>query len=248
MSDDIFIPQNIFKKKDKVRKKIPDNIFAGTNKSVPDKIHIYYSSKIDIKRINDIILYKFNVLNKTREEISNKIKLLKTKVKKQKLMSIVSDYENKIKENEKLLKDYSENKTLAKYIKETEKFLNMSSPSIDDCKDYINIASKYINIEILKKNKQIFCCKGCGFDLEKAMEEEENVYICPNCNCFNNFLSPCNYIKDVEYGKSVDEDVSNFSKILDKFEGKNDIEIEEDLIVKLDNFFSYKKYENRKIL
>ena len=51
------------------------------------------------------------------------------------------------------------------------------------------------------------------------------------------FISPYNYFKDVEYGKSVDEDVSNFSKILDKFEGKNAIDIDKDLITKLDNFF-----------
>lgn len=237
MSDDIFIPKNIFKRKGKERQKIPENIFAGTNLSIPDKIHIYYSSKIDINRINDIIIHKFKVLSKSTSKIQKKIDKLIKKMNTESILSVIEDYRAKINHNQLLLHDYSQNITLNKYLNESKKFLTLNNPNLEICKDYINIASKYINIELLKKSKQTFACKGCNYSLENAVEEEENVYICPICNCFNNFLSPYNYIKDVEYGKSVDEDVSNFSKILDKFEGKNDIEIDKDLITKLDKFF-----------
>lgn len=237
MSEDIFIPKNIFKKKDKTRKKIPTNIFAGTDLSIPDKIHIFFSDKIDIKRINDIIMHKFNILHKNRELFREEINILKTKIKKEVTLTILKDYQKKLDDLLKLFKDYSNNTTLNMYISSTKKFLEIEDPDLQTCEQYINICSRYINIEIMRKNKKFFSCKGCGNSLEFAIEEEENIYICPVCNCFNNFISPYNYIKDVEYGKSVDEDVSNFSKILDKFEGKNSIDIDKDLITKLDNFF-----------
>ena len=41
----------------------------------------------------------------------------------------------------------------------------------------------------MRKNKKFFSCKGCGNSLEFAIEEEENIYICPVCNCFNNFIA-----------------------------------------------------------
>ena len=108
-----------------------------------------------------IILHKFNILHKKRKELEEETVNLENKLKNEKILSIVQDYRTKIKYNKDLLKDYTNNITLNKYLNETSQFFKEENLDIELCKFYVNIASKYINIELLKKNKQTFSCKGC---------------------------------------------------------------------------------------
>ena len=239
------IPNDIFKKNVKKYQTIPQNIFAGTNDSVPDKIHIYFYDKIDIHKIDDIIKYKYEILKKKIPSLREEKEFLEKKIIGEKITSVIFSLEKKITEIENLIEDYNNNVSLKKYLHESFFYLtNEENLSLEDKKRYIFVADKYINIELLKKNKNTLSCKICHYDLEDTLEEDENVYICPKCNACNNFLTPINYIKDIEYGKTIDEDVINFSKVLDKFEGKNDIRLENNFFQKLDDYFSSKDMKN----
>jgi len=236
--ENVKIPSDIFKKNVKKYQDIPQNIFAGTNGSIPDKIHIYFYDKIDILKINDIIKYKYYILKKKIPSLEKEKKEIRIKLNKKNTISICNSLKKDIEKIEKKINDYTHDLTLNKYIKESESYIqNEENLDIESKKKYIFIADKYINIELLKKNKNILKCKTCNYNLEDAIEEDENVYICPKCNCCNNFLTPITYIKDIEYGKTIDDDVINFSKVLDKFEGKNDINLENNFFQKLDDYF-----------
>ena len=54
----------------------------------------------------------------------------------------------------------------------------------------------------------------------------------------NNSLKPNKYVRDLEnYNRNHEEDINNFIKIIDKFEGKNTLPIHEDLYKELDDYF-----------
>lgn len=235
---DVKIPNDIFKKNKKKYQTIPQNIFAGTNDSVPDKIHIYFYDKIDIVKIDSVIRYKYKILKKKIPELKEEILERQEKLKKKKTKSMIIFLQKEIKNLEDDIKDYTEDISINNYISESKFFLeNEETLTLEQKKKYIFIADKYINIELLKKNKNSLNCKICNYNLEDTIEEDENIYICPKCNCCNNFLTPINYTKDIDYGKTIDEDVINFSKVLDKFEGKNDIHLENNFFQKLDDYF-----------
>ena len=235
---DVKIPTNIFKKNVKKHQSIPQNIFAGTNDSVPDRIHIYFYDKIDIEKIDNIIKYKFKILKKKIPELQKKSIELKEKLSEEKTKSARFSIKKNISEIENKIYDYQNDISVNNYLQESDFYLkNSEFLDLQEKKRYVFIADKYIKIELLKKNKNILSCKICNYNLEDTLEEDENIYICPNCNCCNNFLTPSKYVKDIDYGKTIDEDIINFNKVLDKFEGKNDIQLENNFFNKLDNYF-----------
>ena len=62
-------------------------------------------------------------------------------------------------------------------------------------------------------------------NLEDLKEDSEGIVTCPICNCINTYMKPNNYQRDLEkFNYCFDEDVNNFIKILDKFEGKTNID------------------------
>lgn len=138
------------------------------------------------------------------------------------------------------LEKLKEFKQLEKYNKEINKLLDSYEgleTTVEFSEDFLDIASKYIKIERIKTLDSIFLCKGCGNKLENVSEEKEGYLVCSKCNCINSYLIPNHYTKDTEKNISFDEDVGNFLKILDKFEGKTSLILKEDFYKKLDNYF-----------
>ena len=89
---------------------------------------------------------------------------------------------------------------------------------------YLDTCSKYIRIERIKNITNNFVCRGCENNLEDCKEDCEGTVICPICNCVNTYLLPNSYTRDIENNIFFfDEDTNNFIKILDKFEGKSTI-------------------------
>lgn len=136
------------------------------------------------------------------------------------------------------LKDFE---LLEKYNKEISD-INIKYETIKEQSEFseifLDIASKYIKIERIKKIDKIFLCKGCNNRLENFSEEKEGFLICKNCNCINSYLIPNHYTKDLEKTSNYfDDDSSNFLKILDKFEGKTSLILKKDFLEKLDNYF-----------
>lgn len=115
----------------------------------------------------------------------------------------------------------------------------LQNSDINVAKKYLEISKKYIKIDLIKKDVYSFNCKYCKFDLKEIKEDMDGIYECPECNCINNCIKPIKYIKDLEHHNSnlFDDDINNFIKILDKFEGKNVSHIPDKLFEELDEYF-----------
>ena len=241
MEKNIFIPKDVLKKKNKnLRQEIPRNIFAGNENSIPDKIIIYYSDNIDLKIIDNAIKYRFNKLKSGIGDIKEDIKHLRKEKDKNKLVAERHAIEKVIQEKLKFIDSIQNNILLQKYLNETTEIIK----KYEECKDiniaelYLIKAENYINIEKIKKLENNFICKGCDYNLFKLSEDRDGFFVCPSCNMLNQSLKPNKYVKDLEnYNTTYDEDINNFVKIIDKFEGKNTISIHKELYQELDEYF-----------
>ena len=76
-------------------------------------------------------------------------------------------------------------------------------------------------------------------DLKEVGENFDGIYICPECNCINNYIKPIKHVKDSEHYlmNTGDDDINNFIKVLSKFEGRNVSLIPDILYKKLDEYF-----------
>lgn len=129
---------------------------------------------------------------------------------------------------------------LEKYIKESLDLIKTykSSSTKENLENYLDLCSSYIRVERIKNISYTFKCKGCGNSLENLKEDAEGIVTCPVCNCINTYMKPNNYQRDLEkFNYCFDEDVNNFIKILDKFEGKTNIMLDKKFISLLDKYF-----------
>lgn len=63
------VPLDIFRKSKKKRIEIPNSILANNREDIPDRIIIKYKESIDVKKIDEIIKHKYNVLKRKNENI-----------------------------------------------------------------------------------------------------------------------------------------------------------------------------------
>jgi hypothetical protein len=248
MDNNLIVPKNILKRKNKTeRQKLPSNIFAGNEDSIPDKIIVYYSDKINIEQIDLAIRYKFNKSKEGIGDIINQIKDLEISKDVCKYNNEKYYYDKLIKEKSDILEDWKNDISLKKYINETSDIIEKyyETNDIKYAEYYLLKAGKYINIERIKKLENKFQCKGCKADLSDLNENLEGFYVCIECNSINQALKPTKYTKDLEnYNSVYEEDITNFMKILDKFEGRNTVEIHNELYGELDEYFISKNMKN----
>ena len=132
-------------------------------------------------------------------------------------------------------------------IDDLQKYINCSKNKMENYKlnpskklleEFLDVCSIYIRIERIKNIDYTFRCKGCQRNLEDLKEDSEGIVTCPDCNCINTYMKPNVYQRDVEkFNYFFDEDINNFVKILDKFEGKTNVILGEDFSQLLDEFF-----------
>jgi len=243
------IPTDILKKKKKEKKdfSLPQKIFFADNEEIPDKIIVYLSEKINLFQIDKAVEYKFT---KLKEDLNNnkiKLKILRKKLEDVFIESERKEIEREIDKEKEFIKNIEENILFDKYKLETkyilEKFnILISKPDIKNLEiiqDYLTIASNYIGIEVIKKIENNIKCNGCQLDLRDIDENYTGIYICPECNCINNYIKPIKHIKDSEHYllNTGDDDINNFIKVLSKFEGKNVSLIPDSLYGELDSYF-----------
>lgn len=248
-NSDIIIPKDIRGRRKKTkRSEIPTNFFIKPSEEIPDKIIIYYSKKINLEYIDKTILYKYEKIRNNIQNLSDNIKKLEQKLENSRINSekIILE-QDIIKNNEyvvKIKKDYY----IKKYKNEAEYYIkNFNNDTTKEFfNEYIDIARHYINIDVIKKLEENIICTGCGFDLQDSCENTDGVFICPECNCINNFIKPIKHIKDTEHYLNIsnDDDINNFVKVLSKFEGKNVSNIPDNLFGELDEYFIEKGFNS----
>jgi len=105
--------------------------------------------------------------------------------------------------------------------------------------DFLNIASKYININISKKDISTGC-SSCGYDISKLEEHETDSFTCPNC--YVEIVKMVGVVSSSqETGKKVSTGDSkiNFVKDLNRFQGKfKNTKVPPNLIELLDIYFT----------
>lgn len=242
MDEKILIPKNILKKKRKTkRKEIPKNIFHGNDNSIPDKIIIFYcKKKINLNLVDETIKFKFKKLKSNIHLYKDEIKDLTDEIKIKITLAEKNHLINKIQCKQNNIYDIENDILLNKYIKETVNLIDEYNKTNDIiiAESYLSIAGKYIIIEKIKKIPFVFLCKSCSCDLVDLTEDIDGFYVCPECNSLNTSLKPNKYVKDTDnYNYNYEEDINNFIKIIEKFEGKNTIPIHDSLYNELDEYF-----------
>lgn len=172
-----------------------------------------------------------NIFDPNFTEIPDTIRVIyKEKVNLDQVNQIVEYRLRRLGQLEKLEKFSRDSKF---YFDEYSKNQNL-----DDLETYLDIAGRYIRIERMSNLPDIFLCKGCKISLESLKVDREGILVCPECNCINTYLAPNAYTRDLERNVFYfDEDVNNFVKILDKFEGKTSLILGQDFFDKLDKYF-----------
>ena len=193
------VPKDIFRRSKKKRLDIPSNMLANNMKDVPDQIVIKYTDSIDVCKIDEIIIHKYNVLKKQNKDVSS--------------------YDTYLEESKELISEYNE------------------TNNHGILQDYIDLCSKYINIECIRKYDFSVKCKGCSKTLDSDEENDDNIFICSECECINTFLKPNTYSRISDRFIGPEDDTINFIKVLDKFEGKNEPHPPESVYEDLDAYF-----------
>ena len=188
----------------------------------------------DILRKSKKVIRRENpksILNDNSDDIPEVIIVIyDRKVNLNQIDEVVRFKLKKLNDTESLLKyDYSSRKIIEKYKQD---------PCKGHLEDFLDLCSIYIRIERIKTVKYEFRCKGCNNNLEDLKEDFEGVVTCNICNCINTYMKPNSYQRDNEkFQYFFDEDISNFVKILDKFEGKTNLILDSSFMDLLDDYF-----------
>lgn len=235
------LPQGLLKRKKKeTRQRLPSDIFAGNKESLPSKIIIYLKNKVDLDPVDRAIKFKYK---KLKEEIPNLEKEIDDFEQKANTSNIISEkeyYREEVRKKREFVSDLINNNKLNQYCNETKELLSEYKKNYDEeiLNQYISKAREYISIEIFKETKKIKSCKICHEDLDNLKEDIEGIIYCPSCDCVIECPSLNKYSKDLDhYNNIFEEDITNFIKVLDKFEGKNAIDIPDNLFEDMDKYF-----------
>ena len=191
-------PGDIFGKKRKTRDRIGiPSTLANNMEDIPEKIIIKYNDNIDVAKIDEIMIHKYNILRKRGDDVSS----------------------------------------FAPYLDQSKALLSVytETQNISVLQRYIDLCSELIDIEFIRNYNTVLRCKGCNLEISSDDELDDSTYTCPECSCINHFLKPHTYNRTANL--ICDEDINNFMKVLDKFEGKTDIYPPEELYQELDVYF-----------
>lgn len=233
-------------------------------KHVPDVIRIQDISVYDIERIYDFSLNYFYNKELDIDDLSDKLNKLKesvnlpqTYVEKKNILDEISRIEYTISSISENKKNYM--REIKPLINEFNEFYNSMNKKKfgEDNKTSDDIISRVLSIvEILKKYTDMnfdivllskFSCSDCGFDLSDASQDDE-IVVCPGCreeNVFNK--NQCKIPSVVKNNSSQQSDYSeraNFLRFLIRFQGQQNVILDDDLYEKLDHHFVKDKTKN----
>jgi hypothetical protein len=232
--------RNVLKKKpQEFKKKLPVKKMFAACDSIPDRIIVYYGKNVSFDKIDLTVKCKYERLRLTVPNIISKIKKIEKEKSQCEIESKKLYLEKQITKLKKEKSDYSEDLSLKKYISESKDILDIlkKDNSRQNADIYFSIVKKYIGIDVITEMREGKRCEGCGVSLEEEDFSIDTLVICPECDCVNTTMGPSKYTRDAEYGNAVfDEDIVNFIKVLDKFEGKNSTPIDRNLYSELDEY------------
>ena len=108
--------------------------------------------------------------------------------------------------------------------------------------DYLEIARKYINIDLMRKLPNEKGCPGCGLSYEEAevIEDDSGLMICPGCGLEKIKIVKSAIFADnnrVNNSRNNYEDRANFEKVVMRYQGKQITKPPKELYDKLEAWF-----------
>lgn len=218
----------------------------------PDLVKGSYTTDLNIIKIHEAILQRFNFFYDSIPRVEDKIIRLKRKANpEKKTINEIKEIEAEIKELEITLDDYINYKSYNTYINSTktllEEYLKVASnkskglvilnkgrekESIELIRkrlkiihEYLEIAKKYIQIEITHNFTVQAVCPGCDTDLSSMFTDEESgLSVCPKCCYERESISHQTTYRDIQRTNTTNknnyDDCENFRKALYRFQGK----------------------------
>ena len=110
--------------------------------------------------------------------------------------------------------------------------------------NYIEIARKYIKLDLIRDVKEDNRCTNCGINCEKIELDEDGISICSNCGVEKLSIARARFFTDTSRTNNTDnsyEDRVNFEKVVMRFQGKQQDKPSEDLYITLRNYFITKQ-------
>lgn len=240
------------------------------DETLPERIEGFYIYDYNILQIDEILNKKFEQEKRRQiASLHSKLELENVKVKSRQSMIERKASRKNIAEYEALIQKYEEDIDKKKYIEKSLPFLEayrkigpinnivsfLSNTREEICApenkeqqevrhkiiaSYLEVARKYIPIDLVRKLTDDDICSGCGIDTAEMEEIDDDCTICPNCG-----LEKINIIKSAFYAdggrinncRNNYEDRANFEKVLARYQGKQITKPGKELYIKLDEYF-----------
>lgn len=187
---------------------------------------------------NKLIVYKLQLesINKSLE-----LKNLKGRVKdaltksKDNLINYINDIENSISFNfyitdtAEILEKYKDILNYPMKINFMGKTTKNNKEKEELIDKYVDIASKYVNVEVIKKHKDKIICKNCNY--KEFDNIDNNIYICINCSAQQIIMKNISSYKDIDRvnisSKYVYDRRIHFRDCINQYQGKQNSTINE---------------------
>jgi rubrerythrin len=152
-------------------------------------------------------------------------------------------------ESKDLIEEYRKLGPIPKVITfSQEKQKKIEDPEIQEKRHqiitrYLDIARRYMPIDVIRDMPKSTGCLGCGYDLKEVIIDDNGTQYCPECGVEKRLLVRNVVSKDIaKVGSSRNgyEDRENFYKALMRYQGKQPNKIPSNLFAVLDaHFISY---------
>lgn len=206
-----------------------------------------YYDDLNINIINQIIL---NNLNKKKFMLPRLEKNLNDLFKIVTLRPFDGSLQKKIKDINDTIDKINNNTDINEYINRAEPYIAVYSSELEKDEkliiilDYLDVAKKYIKIDLIRNNDNFRLCENCQESLETITPDSNGILSCPNCNVNSIplFFEKPQQIQDPSKMKitmkQTSSDIKSFKKAYQKYvNGHVEIIFTEKLITDLDQHF-----------
>jgi len=239
---------------------------------LPDKFEGYYTYDYNILEIDTILKKKFTrhqekkveicqkSIEKEKINIANKQTLIERKLSRKRIADLEKQLLSYQVDKKKYIEKSKPYIDAYKKLKPLETIYSFSGSTVDNTKEiltedagmqeyrhkiifeYLEIARKYIQIDLIRSLTCNNLCKNCGVDLTNVemYEDETGCKSCPNCG-----LEKINVVKSASYADNARvnnarnnyDDRVNFEKALKRRQGKQPNKPPKELYEKIDGYF-----------
>lgn len=205
-------------------------------------ININFTKDYDINHLNFIILNKFKNYTKKIKKIDKEIKKIEQKLEQKISKLKYTYYKNEIKILNEEKREILEEKEKKKYINCTKELLQYYNNSSQENKyqiihDYLNVASKYINLIIYKKEESSNYCHSCGYEII-YLDNVDSIQVCLNCGVqLQNTLISKSYIRMSSGEENKPINTGNFNKIINAFKCNDGFILNKNISLLLDEYY-----------